>query len=143
MAHINITLAESLCGLSRVVVKHLDGRGVAITHPQKPGAILRPGQVLRIEGEGMPYKRSDAHGDLYLIVDVQFPADGWAAESTLKQLKELLPPLPNTLKVEGDPVDDAEYDVEASLDDFGDDDGEGGDAWEDDDEEGGAQCTAQ
>jgi DnaJ family protein A protein 2 len=42
-AELNITLAEALCGFSRVVLKHLDGRGIQITHPR--GKVLKPGQI--------------------------------------------------------------------------------------------------
>src|SRR6266487_2252434 len=56
-AILDITLAESLCGFSRVCLTHLDGRGIYLNHPKKPGQIIRPGQVLRIKGEGMPHKK--------------------------------------------------------------------------------------
>lgn len=44
-ADLNVTLAESLCGFSRVVLKHLDGRGIHIDYPR--GKILRPNEVSR------------------------------------------------------------------------------------------------
>ncbi|RMJ20513.1 DnaJ domain protein Mas5, partial [Aspergillus sp. HF37] len=55
-AKLDITLAEALTGFHRVVLKHLDGRGIELNHPQEPGQILRPGEVLKIRGEGMPLK---------------------------------------------------------------------------------------
>ena len=67
-ATIEVTLAEALCGFSRVVIKHLDGRGLHIQHPQPIANVLEPGQVIKVEGEGMPYKKSDLKGDLYLLV---------------------------------------------------------------------------
>ncbi|KMP09135.1 chaperone protein dnaJ [Coccidioides immitis H538.4] len=142
-AVLHITLAEALCGFSRVVLKHLDGRGIELTHPKKPGDVLRPGQVLKIAGEGMPYKRSEARGDLYLTVEIKFPEDGWASDQTLlNKLRDILPgPEP---PIEAEPVDEVDYDPKANLDDFGAKDAQGGSAWEDEDEEeGGPQCAAQ
>ncbi|CAD6444147.1 c8fc63ab-ed95-4e2c-863b-3313ace01fda [Sclerotinia trifoliorum] len=143
-AELNITLAEALTGFSRVVLKHLDGRGISINHPQ--GKVLQPGQILKVEGEGMPLKRSDAKGDLYLIVKIDFPQDGWtedtAAFSTLQQvLPKPGPPITT------EEVDEVEYDSDADLDDFGANSGDprAGGEWEDDEEdgEGGAQCATQ
>lgn len=113
-APLNITLAEALCGFSRVVLKHLDGRGIQITQPQ--GRILRPNQVLKVSGEGMPYKKSDVKGDLYLVVNVQFPEDSWAQDKeAVKQLQQLLPIPEKTIPV--DVVDEVEYELNADLDD--------------------------
>lgn len=142
-AKLGITLAEALTGFHRVAVKHLDGRGIELQYPKQEGQILRPGQVLRIPGEGMPYKRSDAKGDLYLTVDIQFPPDGFLKDPIAsEQLRTLLPPTPPP--VEADEVDNADYEVVASMEDFGGRDGAG--AWEDEDEEGEgpqAQCAQQ
>ncbi|KAL4923487.1 putative DnaJ domain protein (Mas5) [Aspergillus undulatus] len=141
-AAIDITLAESLTGFSRVVIKHLDGRGIELQHPKKPGQILSPGQVLKVPGEGMPIKRSDSRGDLYLIVNVKFPDETWKpSPAVLEKLKEILPK-PDA-RIEAEPVDEVEYDRKADIEDFGSKDPAGGDAWEDDEEEGGAQCTTQ
>ncbi|KAK2871665.1 hypothetical protein FQN49_002954 [Arthroderma sp. PD_2] len=145
-ATLEVTLGEALCGFSRVVLKHLDGRGIEIKHPQNPGDILRPGQVLKVPGEGMPFKRSDARGDLYLVVEIKFPEDGWASNPTsLNRLREILP-ANNAPAIEADIVDDVEYDPKASLDSMGGNDPQGGGAWVDEDEEdgeGGAQCATQ
>lgn len=143
LATIEITLAEALCGFSRVVLKHLDGRGIELTHPKKPGDVLRPGQILKVAGEGMPHKRGDTRGDLYLKVDVKFPENAWAGEDVLAKLKELLPGPGHA--IHGEPVDDVEYDPNGSLDEYGAHDGHGGSAWEDDDDDEGSgpQCTAQ
>lgn len=145
-ATIEVTLAEALCGFSRVVLKHLDGRGIEIKHPQKPGDVLRPGQVLKVAGEGMPFKRGDARGDLYMIVEIKFPEDGWASNpAVLSQLRELLP-VNKAPAIEADTVDEVEFDSKASLDNMGENDNQGGGSWvdeDDDDGEGGAQCATQ
>lgn len=141
-ATLDITLAEALAGFSRVVVKHLDGRGIEITHPKKPGQVLHPDQVLKVAGEGMPHKRSDARGDLYLVVNVKFPDDKWTpSPAELEKLREILPkPEP---PVQADVVDEVEYDPKGDLEDFGAGDPRGGSGWEDDDDDEPAQCAAQ
>ncbi|KAL4893434.1 hypothetical protein BDV59DRAFT_201634 [Aspergillus ambiguus] len=142
-ATIDITLAEALTGFSRVVVKHLDGRGVEIKHPMKPGQVLSPGQVLKVPGEGMPIKRSDSRGDLYLIVNIKFPDEAWKpSPAVLEKLKEMLPkPAP---LIQADTVDEVEYNPKGNMDEFGTNDPQGGSAWEDDDDEGEtAQCATQ
>lgn len=111
-ADLDITLAEALSGFSRVVLKHLDGRGIKIDHPR--GKILRPGQVLRVEGEGMPIKKTDDKGDLYLIVKIEFPEDGWLKDDReYDVLRDLLPaPEP---PIEADEVDEVHYDDDADI----------------------------
>lgn len=113
-AELNITLAEALTGFSRVVLKHLDGRGILLNHPQ--GKILRPGQVLKVAGEGMPLKKSDAKGDLYLIVKVEFPEDGWTEDpSAFESLQKILPkPEP---PIEATEVDEVDFDSDAEIED--------------------------
>ena len=143
-ARLEITLAEALCGFSRVVIKHLDGRGLHMNHKQPEGRILQPMQVIKIPGEGMPHKKSDLKGDLYLVVDIKFPEDGWFKdESALSKIQELLPPPANPISA--DAVDEVEYDETATMDDFGSGDGGNGDAWVDEDgeESGGHQCAQQ
>ena len=91
----------------------------------------------------MPHKKSDVKGDLYLVVDVEFPKDGWLKDE--KAVSEIRAVLPGSVTpmVEADTVDEVDYD-EADLDEFGGADGEGGDAWEDEDEESGQpQCQQQ
>ena len=143
-AQMDITLAESLCGFSRIVIKHLDGRGIHLNHHQSKRRVLTPGQVIKVAGEGMPHKKSALKGDLYLVVHVKFPEDGWLQDDGIAtKLQELLPK-PETL-ILADTVDVVEYDETASLDDFGAGDGSGGGAWvdEEDDEEGGHPRCAQ
>ncbi|KAK3333622.1 hypothetical protein B0T19DRAFT_449037 [Cercophora scortea] len=144
-ADLNVTLSEALTGFSRVVVKHLDGRGIHIDHPR--GQILRPGEVLKVPGEGMPMKRGDMKGDLYLIVKIEFPENGWLMdESQYDTLEKILPP-PGP-PVECDEVDEVHYEEDADIEQMGAHQGDprhGGNEWEDDDDEGegGAQCATQ
>ncbi|KAJ2989105.1 hypothetical protein NUW58_g3636 [Xylaria curta] len=144
-ADLDITLAEALGGFSRVVLTHLDGRGIQISHPR--GKILHPGQVLKVPGEGMPLKRGDAKGDLYLVVKVEFPEDGWLKdEAAYESLIKLLPG--PTQEIKAGEVDEVEYDDDADLDEMGANSGDPryGEGWEDEDDgEGGAQaqCAQQ
>ena len=113
-AELEITLAEALTGFSRVVLKHLDGRGIHLNHPQ--GKVLRPGQILKVDGEGMPLKKSDAKGDLYLVVKIDFPEDGWTADAAaFESLKKILPgPEP---PIEVTEVDEVEFEPDADIED--------------------------
>ncbi|KAI1005755.1 DnaJ [Podosphaera aphanis] len=115
-AKIHVTLAEALTGFNRVVLKHLDGRGIQIQHPE--GKIMRPGQVLKIEGEGMPLKKSDLKGNLYLVVTIDFPEDDWASNtSQLAEMKKLLPQ--STPVIKTTEIDEVEFDPNGDLNDFG------------------------
>ena len=138
-AKLDITLAEALLGFNRVVLEHLDGRGIQLKHPKEPGKILRPGEVLKVKGEGMPHKKSDAKGDLFLIVDVEFPEDGFFSDpQAAEQLQKLLPGPPPPIMTEV--ADEVQYDEDADIEEFGH--GEGGE-WVDEDEGGQAQCATQ
>ncbi|CAL3969231.1 hypothetical protein PZA11_006165 [Diplocarpon coronariae] len=142
-AELNVTLAEALTGFSRVVLKHLDGRGIHINHPQ--GKVLRPGQVLKVPHEGMPLKKSDAKGDLYLVVKVDFPENGWTEDaSTFAGLQKILPEPEAPIEVTE--VDEVEFDSDAEIEEFGANSGDprAGSGWEDEDEnEGQPQCAQQ
>jgi DnaJ family protein A protein 2 len=145
-AELKVTLVEALTGLNRVVLTHLDGRGIQLNVQQPNGNVLRPGQVLKVQGEGMPMKRSDARGDLYLVVDVEFPEDGWLKnDAAVQKIRDALPKRdPGTEKHEETEEVDVEWD--ADMEEFGAGSGDpraGAGEWEDDEEEGGPQCATQ
>lgn len=111
-ADLHVTLAEALSGFSRVVLKHLDGRGIHIDHPR--GKILRPGDVLKVAGEGMPFKRGETKGDLYLLVKVDFPEDGWlSGDGEYEALQKLLPA--PAAPIQADEVDEVHYEEDADI----------------------------
>jgi DnaJ family protein A protein 2 len=146
MADLKISLAEALTGFNRVVITHLDGRGIQVHVQQPQGRVLKPNQVIKVPGEGMPVKKSDAKGDLFLVVKIEFPEDGWIKdEETIKKIKDALPGPAKTEDVKPETVDEVEIDYDASLEDFGSgsDDPRAGGEWEDDEEEGGPQCATQ
>ncbi|KAL1871448.1 hypothetical protein VTK73DRAFT_2056 [Phialemonium thermophilum] len=142
-ADLSVTLAEALTGFSRVVLKHLDGRGIHLDRPR--GKVLRPGEVLKVPGEGMPMKRGDNKGDLYLIAKIEFPPDGWLPDdASYEALQKLLPAPKPPIPVEE--VDEVSYEENADIEQMGAHQGDPryGNEWEDDDEEtGGAQCATQ
>lgn len=115
-ATIKISLAEAICGFSKVVLKHLDGRGIRVT--TKPGSVLQPDQVIKVAGEGMPIPKTDRRGDLYLKAGIEFPPNGWCVETAdLRTLKDMLPEAPVTVKQKGlkdiseSEIDDVEFRV--------------------------------
>lgn len=95
LCKVKITLSEALCGFDRIIVKHMDGRGIHVKHPA--GQVIKPGMVKRVPNEGMPiYKRSDDHGDLYVQFEIEFPDNNFAALDQIKSLQNILPkPKPN------------------------------------------------
>ncbi|OZJ04907.1 hypothetical protein BZG36_02504 [Bifiguratus adelaidae] len=93
LCKMTISLTESLCGFDKVIVDHLDGRGIHVIHP--PGHPIKPGDHKVIAHEGMPtYKRPFDKGDLYVEFDVEFPPTGWLSDPQYRQLESMLPPRP-------------------------------------------------
>lgn len=141
-AEVQISLSEALCGFSRTLIKHLDGRGIHVKHPRSDGEPLKPKSVIKVPGEGMPYKKSELRGDLYLIINVEFPEANWLKQDhRMEKLKELLPKPADPIQAET--VDDVDYVKDANINGFGA--GNEGDQWEDEDEEDGGQpqCAQQ
>ncbi|KAM5538475.1 hypothetical protein V8D89_007808, partial [Ganoderma adspersum] len=127
---VHITLSEALLGFSRILVTHLDGRGVHVTSP--PGKIIKSGDSIILRGEGMPqYKTPDHRGNLYVILEIDMPGENWLKTVDVQALAALLPPK----KPEMDPkpaiVDEVPFE-ESDIVDFGE--GDEGD-WEDDDDD--------
>ncbi|CAK7567128.1 MAG: DnaJ-like protein xdj1 [Sporothrix epigloea] len=144
-AEISVTLAEALTGFSRVVLKHLDGRGIYLDHPRSN--VLQPMEILKVAGEGMPRKRCEEKGDLYLRVKIEFPAAGWLpddnAYETLRKLISLPPPL-----ITAEVIDEVKYEADADIEQMGGNSGHprAGAVWDDEQDEedkGGAQCATQ
>lgn len=76
MTKVQITLSESLLGFSRILIKHLDGRGIQVS--SEKGKMIKPGETIVIKGEGMPqYKNPDQRGDLYVVFEVEYPSADW------------------------------------------------------------------
>ncbi|PNS19223.1 hypothetical protein CAC42_2400 [Sphaceloma murrayae] len=142
---LEISLQEALTGIDRVVVKHLDGRGLRLTVEQPRGKVLRPDDVLLIRGEGMPVKRSDDRGDLYLVIRVKFPEDGWLLdEAALNKVKDVLPE-DKSKAIDAETEDEITFEKVDNMDGFGagSDDPRAGAEWEDDDDEGPGETQCQ
>eukprot|EP00931_Biecheleriopsis_adriatica_P056758 TRINITY_DN33659_c0_g1_i2.p1 TRINITY_DN33659_c0_g1~~TRINITY_DN33659_c0_g1_i2.p1 ORF type:complete len:386 (+),score=62.55 TRINITY_DN33659_c0_g1_i2:101-1258(+) len=73
---VNVSLRESLLGFSRRV-RHLDKHTLEIS----TDSVSKPGQVIRITGEGMPLKDVPSQfGDLYVVISVAYPTAFTPAE---------------------------------------------------------------
>jgi DnaJ family protein A protein 2 len=76
LTRVKITLSEALTGFARVLVTHLDGRGVRVSSPRNK--IIKPDETIILRGEGMPiHKRPDERGDLYVVLSLEMPSDSW------------------------------------------------------------------
>nr|VWO95890.1 Uncharacterized protein [Ganoderma boninense] len=88
---VHITLSEALLGFSRILVTHLDGRGVHVSSP--PGKIIKPGDSIILRGEGMPqYKTPDHKGNLYVMLEIDMPDENWLKTVDIQALAAILPP---------------------------------------------------
>jgi DnaJ family protein A protein 2 len=88
LAHVHITLSEALLGFSRVILTHLDGRGIRFDSRKSGGEkkIYKNGDTVVIRGEGMPIWKKDKgksangsaeRGDLYILFEVEMPDEEW------------------------------------------------------------------
>ncbi|KAF9000606.1 DnaJ C terminal domain-containing protein [Cyathus striatus] len=108
LTKVTITLSEALLGFSRILLTHLDGRGIKVSSP--PGKIIKPDESIVIRGEGMPiHKRPDEQGDLYVIISIQMPDEGWLKSVDQKALASLLPPKKAEVEPYPEVVDEARY----------------------------------
>ena len=157
ITHVTITLSEALLGFSRILLKHLDGRGIKVSSP--PGKVVKPQETIILKGEGMPiYKRPDQKGDLYVILDLEMPDEQWMKSVDLKvpvsyrviqisatnlfrviqALQSLLPPKKKNIEPLPEIVDEVDYEESdiAELRSTFLDHGFGDESdWEDDDDD--------
>ncbi|TNY19315.1 hypothetical protein DMC30DRAFT_448066 [Rhodotorula diobovata] len=114
---LSLTLSESLLGFSRLILVHLDGRGLRVAQPgpgQRGWRVLKGGDEVVVPGEGM--WRAGRRGDLVLRVEVAMPDEQWAMglaeRGGVETLRGLLPPRrPDLAKVvveEGKETDEVE-----------------------------------
>jgi len=83
----SISLFQSLTGFEFQLV-HLDGHKLTIK--SKKGAIVPPGAVQVVRGQGMPLGHGTEMGDLYLEYDVEFPKSINISESEKQSLARCL-----------------------------------------------------
>jgi len=96
LAHVRITLSEALLGFSRVVLTHLDGRGIRFDSRAQEGGkkIYKSGDTVVIRGEGMPIWKKDApkkkegapveRGDLFILFEVEMPDEEWLQSANVQ-----------------------------------------------------------
>lgn len=65
-----LTLAEALCGF-QFSTPFLDGQDLVIR--SNPGQVVKPGEIMMIDGKGMPRPHGQRPGNLFVILDVEFP----------------------------------------------------------------------
>jgi len=90
---VQISLRQALCGFSTTIT-HLDGHTVHLEHR----GVAKPGQVMRIEGEGMPPLDSEGagHADdlvagaLFVKLDIVFPEE--LSDAAVEWAQRTLPP---------------------------------------------------
>ncbi|KAK1222851.1 hypothetical protein PQX77_014273 [Marasmius sp. AFHP31] len=131
LTHVKITLSEALLGFSRILITHLDGRGVKVTSP--PNKVWGSSSTIRIKGEGMPvYKHPEQKGDLFVILEVEMPTTEWLQTIDRRALEALLPPRRSDADVQPQPeiIDEASFE-ESDIMEFGEDE----DDWEDDEDD--------
>jgi len=76
LSTVSITLSEALLGFDRILINHLDGRGVREASPK--GRVLTSGMTVILRNEGMPtYKNPDVRGNLYIVLKVEMPNEDW------------------------------------------------------------------
>jgi len=82
---LTISLLEALVGFSKKI-KHLDGHTVDVIRTE----VTRPGQVLSVEGEGMPVHTFPSQsGNLHIEITVKFPTS--LTEEQKEGFQKLLP----------------------------------------------------
>uniref|UniRef100_A0A0C9RIX4 DnaJ protein ERDJ3B n=1 Tax=Wollemia nobilis TaxID=56998 RepID=A0A0C9RIX4_9CONI len=81
---VTITLREALVGFEKSI-PHLDGHLVSIGSK----GIIKPKEVRRFKGEGMPLHMSTKKGDLFVTYEVLFPSK--LTEEQKNKIKEVFP----------------------------------------------------
>ncbi|ORX53564.1 DnaJ-domain-containing protein [Hesseltinella vesiculosa] len=115
MCRIDLSLTEALCGFDKILLTHLDGRGIRVKHPA--GSVIKPNMVKRIPHEGMPiYRRTDDRGDLYIQFNVEFPDDKELMD--LSALLSALPPHPPASAAKHDIIDECSL-IPGDIDAYG------------------------
>ncbi|KAK9893659.1 DnaJ-domain-containing protein [Cystobasidium minutum MCA 4210] len=94
---VSINLTEALLGFERVLLTHLDGRGLRVTSPS-PGSpghrVYGHGDEVTIRGEGFPGRRSHLTGDLIVTILVEMPTADFMTSLTDEQRLSLQSGLP-------------------------------------------------
>merc|ERR1711991_892396 len=94
-----INVCEALCG-TKFLVTQLDGRQLLVeTQPEK---IIKAGELMCIDDEGMPYEGNPfTKGKLFILFEIVFPVSGSLTPPQILVLQTVLPPRP-TVDVDED-----------------------------------------
>ncbi|KAF8199639.1 hypothetical protein BJ912DRAFT_949789 [Pholiota molesta] len=148
LTNVTITLSEALLGFSRIILTHLDGRGIKMTTP--PGKIIKFHETIVLRGEGMPiYRRPEEKGDLYVVFQIEMPDEQWLKTADVQAVEAILPPKRGNVEPLPEVVDEADYEESDIVDvgarsfpagsffdqGFASQFGEGDEDWEDEDED--------
>lgn len=77
-----ITLVEALTGLS-FTLTHLDGREIVIQ--TTPGKVIKPNEVMVIDGEGMPFLGNPfTKGKLFVVFSIKFPEKAFSEAQVVR-----------------------------------------------------------
>jgi len=144
-----ISLGEALTGLN-FTLTHLDKREIVIQTP--PGKVIKPNEVMVIEGEGMPFMSNPfTKGKLFIVFSIEFPSSFSDAQARVLSSVLPVPERPGPKEPEEAEMANLEKfgDIEALQERFGKSgaDDNGGDAYDSDEERGGGgrsvQCANQ
>ncbi|KAI0261511.1 hypothetical protein BC834DRAFT_830170 [Gloeopeniophorella convolvens] len=112
LATISITLSEALLGFDRILINHLDGRGVRVASP--PGKVIIPGMTIVLRNEGMPtYKNPDIRGNLFVVLSVEMPTEEFMSTVDHKALAAQLPPKKTDIEPVPEVVDEVAFEESA------------------------------
>lgn len=89
--NITIPLCDALTGIQNLyLTKTFDDRFLYLTTPV--GKVIKPGDVIKIVGEGWPYDHGTTFGDLYIKINIEFPPNNWMSEKNdIIKLQNVLP----------------------------------------------------
>ncbi|EDO18210.1 hypothetical protein Kpol_543p40 [Vanderwaltozyma polyspora DSM 70294] len=90
--HTHISLAEAITGFeNKFIVKTFDDRDLYLSTPK--GKVIRPGDILEVKNEGWPMDKYGASfGNLYVILEIEFPPDNWINEKNdIIKIRNILP----------------------------------------------------
>jgi len=130
---VKVPLVQALTGC-QFIVTHLDGRHLVCKTAARE--VLAPGHIKMVAEEGMPMQKNPfCKGNLYIRIDVEFPANGSLSPEDIAVLHAVLPQ--GTPPMISDDCEEVRL-HDADLSQMGGSDGRhggGGATGEDDDEE--------
>jgi len=133
-----LSLSEALTGYE-FLITHLDGRKLIVR--SEPNEIVKPDDFRVIHEEGMPIRKQDSKGKLFVKFSIKFPLPNEIPVENRKRIEQLLPAKP---KLPSN-LDEVEEVVVVEFDERDSQPGSGFQEEDDDDQPRGhsAQCAHQ